>query len=270
MKTGIVLGLSLLTGAATGCTAQDERIEAPAAQLDLRAAMGTTEDLRPVGLAIAPDGQRFVFEETGGLFRLDGTHAIAVVPMSAMPSPEQPVQLPFTDIVALAPNLFALTAIGDGFLLDTQAMTLRQHFCYLPDGTPVSLSQRTDGIAFDAVNQRLFAQPVTYDAAGVFQYAQLAVYARETGQDVEWHSVSNDVAATGMVSSPEFGLLLGQGSQLSRFDPATEQMIPLDDLHRFGVRSIDGLSIDQAAGTLVVVDKVADAVFDLDLSTLAL
>ncbi len=266
MKTGIALGLSLMIG----CAAEDQRLETPAARLDLRAAMGTTEDLRPVGLAIAPDGQRFVFEETGGLFRIEGAHAVSVVPMSAMPSPDQPVQLPFTDIVALAPNLFALTAIGDGFLLDTQAMTLRQHFCYLPDGTPVSLSQRTDGIAFDAVNQRLFAQPVTYDAAGVFQYAQLAVYARETGQDVEWHSVKDDVAATGMVSSPELGLLLGQGSQLSRFDPATEQIIQLDDLHRFGVRSIDGLAIDQAAGTLVVVDKLADAVFDLDLATLSL
>jgi len=268
MKTGLAIGVFALL---TGC-AEEERPESPLSRLDLRAAMQTTEDLRPVGLAIAPDGQRFVFEETAGLYRLDGAVAVPVVPMSAMPDPgpTAPLQLPFTDLVAIAPNLFALTAIGDGFLLDTAAMTLQQHFCYLPDGTPVSLTQRTDGIAYDAANQRLYAQPVTYDAAGVFQYAQVAGYERATGVDVEWYTAGNDVAATGMIAIPDVGLVLGQGSRLSRFDVTTSQSIPLDDLHRFGVRSIDGLAIDAAAGTLVVVDQQTDTVFDIELARISL
>lgn len=272
MKTGLALGLCGLVTASGGCADETVRPEPALGTLDLRAAMQTTSDISPVGLAIAPDGKRFVFEETAGLYRLDGDVAVAVVPMSAMPDPGPTAQikLPFTDLVAISPNVFALTAIGDGYFLDTSAMTLQQRFCYLPEGTPVSLTQRTDGIAYDAANAKLYAQPVTYDAAGVFQYAQVAGYELETGNDVEWFTTGNDVAATGMIVIPEVGLVLGQGSRLTRFDKATSQSILLDDLERFGVRSIDGLAIDAAAGTLVVVDKATDTVFDIELARITL
>ncbi|CAN5923693.1 hypothetical protein BH11MYX3_BH11MYX3_00090 [soil metagenome] len=268
MKTGIAIGLTLLVGCA-----DNERVEPPAATIDLHTAFGIATDLQPVGLAIAPDGQRYVFEESRGLYRLDGDHAVPVVSMSSLPSPDKPITLPFTDLVALGPNLFALTAIGDGFLLDIQQQTLRQHFCYLPGdggGAPVSLTQRTDAIAYDAERGLLFAQPITYDAAGTFQYSQVATYDRTTGADTEWHQADNDVAATGMLALPDGRLVLGQSSQLTVYDRATDQSTALDDLHRFGVRSIDGLAIDPAAGTLVVVDKVTDTVFDIDLALLSL
>jgi hypothetical protein len=269
MKIGIAIGLCAIV---TGCAEETVRPEPPLGRLDLRAAMQTTSDISPVGLAIAPDGQRFVFEETAGLYRLDGELAVAVVPMSAMPDPgpTAPVKLPFTDLVAIAPNVFALTAIGDGYFLDTSAMTLQQRFCYLPDEVPRSLTQRTDGIAYDAASGKLYAQPVTYDAAGTFQYAQVAGYELETGNDIEWYTAGNDVAATAMIALPDVGLVLGQGSRLTRFDTATSESILLDDLERFGVRSIDGLAIDAAAGTLVVVDKQTDTVFDIELARLAL
>ncbi len=267
MKMGIAIGLTLLVG----CAADDQRSEPPAARLDLRAALGATDDIKPVGIAIAPDGQRYVFEESRGLYRLDGDYAVPVVSMSSLPPSDQPITLPFTDLVALGPNLFALTAIGDGFLLDLQQQTLRQHFCYLPGGgAPVSLTQRTDAIGYDATRGLLFAQPITYDAAGTFQYSQVATYDRATGTDIEWHQAGNDVAATGMLAMPDGSLVLGQGSKLSAYDRATDRSSALDDLHRFGVRSIDGLAIDPAAGTLVVVDNVTDAVFDIDLALLSL
>jgi len=271
MKRGIAIALfAVLTGCAD--ESPDIQPEAPAASLDLRAAMQTTSDITPVGLAIAPDGKRFIFEESAGLYRLDGEVAVPVVRMAEMPNPgpTAPITLPFTDLVALGPNLFALTAIGDGFLLDTAAMTLQQHFCYLPDGTPVSLIQRTDAMTYDAVAQKLYAQPVTYDAAGVFQYSQVAGYERATGLDVAWYAAAADVAATGMIVLPDVGLVLGQGSKLTRFDTATSTSIPVDDLARFGVRSIDGLALDAAAGTLVVVDKQTDTVFDIALTQLTL
>ncbi len=268
MKTGIAIGLTLLVGCAA-----DERIEPPAASLDLRAALGTDADLQPVGIAIAPDGKRYVFEEARGLYRLDGDNAVPVVSMSNLPRADEPYTLPFTDLVALGPNQFALTAIGDGFVLDIQALTLQQHFCYLPGeggGTPVSITQRTDAIGYDAARNLLFAQPVTYDAAGTFQYSQVAVYSRTTGTDLEWHQAGNEVAATGMVVRADGSLVLGQGSKLSGYDRTTDTSTALDDLHRFGVRSIDGLAIDEAAGTLVVVDKVTDTVFDIELALLSL
>lgn len=268
MRTGLALGLFAF---ATACVA--ERAEPPLAQLDLRAAMQTTADIKPVGLAIAPDGKRFVFDETSGLYRLDGELAVPVVPMSAMPDPgpTAAVKLPFTDLVAVAPNVFAITAIGDGYLLDTAAMTLTQLFCYVPDdGSPSWQVQRTDAVAYDAERGRLYAQPITYDTEGVFQWSEVAGYDRVTGDTVEWHTTTNDVAATAMVSIPGAGLFIGQGSRLARFDLVKNVAVPVDDLSRFGVRSIDGLAIDQAAGTLVVVDQQADAVFDIARSVLGL
>ena len=49
------------------------------------------------------------------------------------------------------------------------------------------------------------------------------------------------------------GLVLGQGSTLSRFDPQSPQQVILDDLARLGVRSIDGLALDPATGEWVVM-----------------
>ncbi len=268
MTKGISAGLFLLL---VGC-ATDPVSEAPTARLDLRTAFGAA-DTNSIGVAITSDGKRFVFDESWGLYRIDGDQVVSVVTMEHMPAADQPLTLPITDIVALAPNLFAMTAIGDGFLLDTTAMTLKQHFCYLPDGgggTPMSITQRTDAIAYDAAADKLYAQPLTYDAAGVLQYAQVARYNRVSGVDELWNSAPEGTAATGSVVVPDVGLVLGQGAQLSRFDFESNTTTQLDDLTRFGVLSIDGLAIDPAAHTLVVVDKVMDAVFDIDLARISL
>ena len=230
-------------------------------------------DVAPVGITIAPDGQRFVLDEQRGLYRLDGEHATSIVSMSSMYPSDKPLELPVTDIVALGPELFAVTALNDGFLLDTHAQTLTQHFCYLPgdDGsTPRVISQRTDALAYDSAAQRLWAQPRTFDAAGVFQYGQVAQYDRATGDDLQWYSVTGDIHATAAVVIPERGLVLGQGNYLLAFDPAQSSMTRLDDLARYGVRSIDGLAFDALSGVLVVVDGTTDEVVDLDVSQLSL
>jgi hypothetical protein len=237
--------------------------------------MQTAADVKPIGLAIAPDGQRFVFEETTGLYRLDGDRATLVVPMSELPDPgpAAPLRLPITDLVAVAPHVFALTAIGDGYLLDTEAMTLRQHFCYVPDdgggGAPSPFTYRTDAVAYDAARGRLYAQPLTFES-GALQSAEVAGYDIDSGQGVEWHTTTLEVAATAMVSIPEVGLVLGQGSRLSRFDPKTNLPVLVDDLSRFGVGSIDGLALDPVAGTLVVIDQTTDTVFDIPRVLLSL
>src|SRR6187549_1090651 len=116
MLKGVSLSLFVVL---VGC-GTDDRPEPPAARLDLRSALHVN-DVTAVGLAIGSDGQRYVFEEWLGLLRVDGDQVTPVMSIDQMPAPDKPVQYPITDIVALAPNLFAMTAIGDGFLLDLNA-----------------------------------------------------------------------------------------------------------------------------------------------------
>lgn len=267
MRTAIALGLLLV-----GCGTDPREPEEPLARLNLRPVFGAP-DVVPVGVTIAPDGKRFLLDEVRGLYRLDGDYATSIVSMSSMYPSDQPLELPVTDIVALGPDLFAVTALNDGFLLDTHAQTLTQHFCYLPgdDGsTPRVISQRTDALAYDAEAQRLWAQPRTFDAVGVFQYGQVAQYDRATGQDLQWYAVSDDLHATAAVSLPGRGLVLGQGPYLLAFDPATDSMTRVEDLSRYGVESIDGLAFDPVSGVLVVADGQLDEVVDLDVSRLSL
>lgn len=263
--TALHVGLIALVA---GC-ATDQPRETPTARLDLRQAMAVAA-VDPVGVAIASNGERFVFDETLGLYRVDGDTAVAVVPMSALLDPYAPIRLPFTDLTSIAPGLFALTAIGDGFLLDTSAMTLTQHFCYEPGGLPQDFTQRTDAIAYDPELDRLYAQPRTLDDRGEFQGAQLAGYERATGVDIEWYQVDDRVAATAMTVVAGVGLIVGQGTILERFDVTTQRMSVVDDLARFGIRSIDGLAVDTVSATLVVVDRMTDELVEIELSQLSL
>jgi hypothetical protein len=253
---------------ASGCASEAPRSEDPIRRLDLRLALGDA-NVDPVGVAIGANGERFVFDEQRGLYQVTGDTAVPVVSMHELPVTTVPLQLPFTDLAAISPGVFALTAIGDGFLLDTTAMTLTQHFCYLPDGTPSDLMQRTDAIAFDPATDRIYAQPVTTTTDGMFQYAQMAGYERATGNDLAWYAAPDSLAATGMAIVPEHGLVVGQGSRLAQFDVATSQTSQLADLTAFGVRSIDGLAVDAAAGTLLIVDRETDELVEIELSVLA-
>lgn len=272
MRTPIAIGLLSLAACGTEGRAPVDPVE-PLAKLDLRSAMHSA-DVKPVGLAVTADGARYVFDENAGLVRIDGDSVVEIVAMNEMPNPgpTAPIKPPFTDLIAYAPNVFAITALNDGYLLDTQAMTLTQHFCYLPGGeggggAPVISEQRTDAIAYDAAANRIYAQPVSRDAVGTFIKADIAIYDATTGSDLEWNQVNSDVAATAMMIARAGDLILGQGSKLTRW---THRSTPskLDDLERFGVMSIDGMAFDREANTLIVVDSVADAIFDIDVAQL--
>jgi hypothetical protein len=265
--------ISLVVGCGVdGRVSDDPASMEPRARVDLRVAMNIY-DVHPVGLAIN-EGKRFIFDESVGLFRIDGDEAIEVVGRSSMPDPgpTAPIRPPFTDLVAYAPNVFAITALGDGYLLDIEAMTLTQHFCYFPieeDSTPMAIEQRTDAIAFDAATNSLYAQPVTRDVAGTFIRSEIAMYDARTGDDTSWYFVEDDVAATAMITL-DGSLVLAQGSVLTRRAINGTQPRVVDDLARYGVQSIDGMVIDSATNTLIVVDRVADAMFDIDLADVTL
>lgn len=262
-----VLGLSLLGAAA--CAEPDA--PAPVAvRIDLRAALAAS-DASPVGVALDADGARMILDEQAGLYRLapDG-QATQVRALAALPDPGVQIRPPFTDVVALGDGRFALTAIGDGFLLDLAADTMRLYFCYEPGGFPDEQEQRTAAVAYDAAGGRLYAQPRTFDVDGNFLRTEVASYDSTSGADVDWRALPGRFDAGGMVALGGDVLLLGAGRQLHRYEIATSTLSSVEDLGRFGVRSIDGLAIDPVAGRLVVVDRSADELVEIALTDLAL
>lgn len=261
-----VLGLTLLTAACGDADSQ-----APVAvRVDLRAAIAVA-DASPVGVAIDAAGARLVLDEQAGLVWIapDG-HATRVRALAALPDPGVLILPPFTDLVALGDGRFALTAIGDGFLLDLAADTMRQYFCYEPGGIPEEQEQRTAAIAYDVAAGRLYAQPRTFDVNGSFLRTELASYDSATGVDLSWRALPGEFEAGGMVALGGDVLLLGAGRQLHRYDHAASVLSPVEDLGRFGVTSIDGLAIDPVAGTLVVVDRSTDELIEIALTDLTL
>jgi hypothetical protein len=148
-------------------------------------------------------------------------------------------------------------------------MTLTQRVCYEPGGVPTNLTQRTDAIAYDPALDRIYAQPRTFEGE-TLDSAQLAGYERATGALVEWLEVHRDIAVGGMAVVPGTGLVLGQGDRLDRYDLGANRAERIDDLDRFGVSSIQGLAVDAAAGTLVVVDGADDELVEIELARLGM
>lgn len=253
----------LLSLALAGCSAGPAELPAP---IDLRAAIGAADPVL-TGVAVTPGGRRFVFDEGSGLYELHGDTAERVLARDAMPDPGQVVRAPFTDLVALDEDRFAITAIGDGYYLDLAARTMRPYFCYVPDGLPEEYDQRTDAVTYDDEAGLLYAQPRTFDAGGDLLASQVASYSFQTGADLDWVNVAGDVAAGGMVKLPGVdGLFLGVRSGLCHLvGAAFSETI---DLQSIGVISIEGLAVDQAAGTLLVLDGQADRLHELPLASL--
>lgn len=260
--------LASVLALAAGCTGTEPRPQDPDRRIDLRAATGNAV-VAPSGVAVDPTGARFVFDENMGLYQLDAGGALALImPRASMPDPGVPVRPPFTDLVAVGPDRFAITALGDGYLLDVALGTMRRYFCYVPDDLPEPYDQRTDAVTYDPAASLLYAQPRTFDAGGNLVGSQIASYSFQTGADLEWFSAPFDLAAGGMAKVPGIdGLVLGDGSRLFRF--AGGEVTPLDDLARFGVEGVAGLAVDAAAGTLLVLDGPGAALVELDLADLA-
>src|SRR4051794_14886165 len=100
---------------AVGCTSPEP--EPVTVVHDLHVAIGAP-DIKAVGVAVDPTGARYLLDETAGLYRLDGDAATLVLPLVDFPPPNVPLTPPLTDLVALGEGRFAMTAIGDGFVLD--------------------------------------------------------------------------------------------------------------------------------------------------------
>jgi hypothetical protein len=260
-----ILGASLVVALSVGCGTEVPPPE-PVARIDLRVAFGTG-DVEPIGVAIAPDGARYVFDAALGLYNIDRATAIPVARLADLPAPLE-LQLPITDVVAIAPDVFAITAIGDGFLLDVGAMTMTQHFCYVPDGTPETERQRTDAIAYDAASDLIYAQPRSFDIGDNLLSSQVASYAGQSGDLLSWLFVPNDVDAGGAAFVPDVGLLLVQGTTIHRFEAIgtfDHELEPFLDLASYGVSRVEGLAHDPVNNTLTFIDADTDELIEIEL-----
>lgn len=260
----VVVGSLALAGACT--EAGPPGGPEPRGPIDLTSVIGDLP--QPVGVAVDPSGARWLFDEWRGLYRFDADGDFEwVLRIDELPTPDVPVRPPYTDLVAIGEGRFAITAIGDGYLLDTRLATMQQYFCYVPDELPPDYDQRTDAVTYDPVAKVLHAQPRTFEE-GTLVASQLATYSYQTGVDLEWHTLDLSVAAGGMAMLPGVdGPVLGQGATLWRRD-GDGALVEHADLSRHGVVNIDGLALDAAAGTLLVVDNVADRLVEVPLDEL--
>jgi hypothetical protein len=265
---GLTLLLSLVLGACTDAPADGPPgPTTPPARLDLRAATGIP-DLTPVGVTVDLSGNRYFLDEQLGIFRFDAdgraTRMMAIDELPVIKSPV--VTLPYTDLVYLEDGLFALTAVNDGFLLNTIAHTLTQYFCYVPDGTPAWLWQRTDALAYDAVSDRIWAQPRTYDTEGVLQSTEMAAYDRHTGVLTDWYVLSENLFAGAMIVLPDQRIFAAEGSLLKQYVLGEYTLTPVLSLADIAVQRIDGLALD--GDKLLVLDGATDALWELDAAEL--
>jgi hypothetical protein len=244
----------------------------PARLLDLAAATGQPE-LALTGVAVeAETGRRFVLDTNLGIWELDAAGAAThIMPMAALPDPGVEIRWPLTDFTALGDSRLALTAIGDGFILDLAANTLQLHFCYEPgfvEPWPEEIEQRTDAVTFDPGADRIIAQPRTFVVeSGEVTASQIGYYDRESGVDLQWYDVPIGFESGGMAVAGDLGLVVSNGTSLLTFDGGLDG---LDELERFGVKSIDGLAYDPTAGTLLVLDGASRQLVEIAAADLGL
>lgn len=268
---GLTLLLSLVSLVLGACTdAPADGPPGPTSQpvrIDLHAATGLA-DLTPVGVTVDLSDNRYFLDEQLGIFRFDAdgraTRMMAIDELPVIKSPV--VTLPYTDLVYLEDSKFALTAVNDGFLLDTVARTLTQFFCYVPDGTPSWLWQRTDALAYDPIGDRIYAQPRTYDTEGVLQSTEMAAYDRQTGVLTDWYVLSEHLFAGAMIVLPDQRIFAAEGSLLKQYILGEYTLTPVLSLADIGVQRIDGLALD--GDKLLVLDGATDSLWELDAAEL--
>ncbi|MBJ93914.1 MAG: hypothetical protein CMP23_05490 [Rickettsiales bacterium] len=242
----------------------------PSAELDLSASLGLV-DPDVVGVSIDPiTGQRYLLDRFAGIFELaDDGSARLLRATDQFPVPEVLPQSLWTDFVAMGEGRFALTALSDGYLLDLEAETMIEYFCYEPEDMPFWEQQLTHSVTFDVEQGLIYAQPITFEQ-GSFEdplalSSSVGAYSLDGGQPVAWFEMpEQDFLAHGAAVDLDGSLLLGRGNEIYRFDPeglAERSLLGVIP----GVELIEGLAVDAELGTLLVVDGARDRLVEVPL-----
>jgi hypothetical protein len=188
-------------------------------------------DAALVGIAITPEGKRYVLDQRSGLYEL-GEHSARLIVDTKVPTGRE-----LTDVVALDADRFALTAENDGFLFNLTTTQLSSYFCYLPSVPPgggtdeplsisqslrnqgIDVTQRTESVAFNPETRQLFAQPRTWLVdTGTVVGSELFVFTEQGGQPVQVFGLAEGFEAGGMVVLPGSRLVLGAGNRIYEAD----------------------------------------------------
>ncbi len=242
----------------------------PSDIIDLRATLGVA-DADVVGVSVDPlSGQRYLLDRFAGIFELDeGGSATLVLAIDEFPTPDVLPQSLWTDFVAMGEGRFALTALSDGYLLDLEQDTMIEYFCYEPGDMLFWEQQLTHSVTFDHERGLLYAQPITFEEGGfedpVALSSSVGAYSLEGGQPVSWFEMpERDFLAHGAAVDTDGSLLLGRDNEIYRFDPsgaAEPQLLGVLS----NVDRIEGLAVDAAANTLLVVDGGRDELVEVPL-----
>jgi hypothetical protein len=249
------------------------------AAIDLRALFPESSQL--VGVAVAPNGDRYVLDENSGLHRLGAGGPELILDSSKLQAQYGlSSDLELTDVVAFGEHRFLLTAENDGFLLDLQSETMQSYFCYLPpssaDQLPdlpqsisqvlqqsgVAVKQRTESVAVNLVSGQIFAQPRTLrlDAPLSSAGSELFVFEPGGGEPLGVMALLDPNFVAGGMLATESRLLLGFESGLYELVGDRPELIRALDA---GV-VITGMARD-TDGSLLVLDGPAKRLLQVQL-----
>ncbi len=227
-----------------------------------------------VGITVDPDsGAALVLDLNAGIVQVDlagsggqfESGAVTLLALEDFPVPDVAPRSAWTDIVAMGDGRFALTAQTQGFLLDLEAATLTQHFCYVPgfeDGDgQFTEDQITNSVAWDAATDRLYAQPETFEPwSGEVTRADIGAFDATTGDDLEWTEIADtEFPAGGIALDGDGHLLLAYGDRLQERSLEDGELTAEDtDLGGFDLQDIAGMARDPATGHYLIIDPSAD------------
>ena len=287
--THVLIALVVTLTALAACTGSEYQTPAPdpalVQRIDLGQALG--QKVRATGVAVeASTGRRLVLDASRGIFELSPEGGASLIwDIAKLPQYEVEVLSDFTDIESIDDGLVTLTALNNGFLLDLDADTLIQHYCYVPgdfdpepepedpeqpaqpSGPPGQLAR---AVTYDAEARLIIAQPQTIfgDAFDRPTESLVSTYDLESGVDLQWFNVPDMQYAGGMALEDSDTLLMGFATTLERYTMSAQTLERSADLRRFGVTRVEGLAFDRRAGTLLIVDGPSGALIELSLEGL--
>jgi hypothetical protein len=238
-------------------------------QIDLAAATNVS-DLAVIGITVEPSSERvLVLDQVQGIFMVGENGDATQIWDNDLSRYGVSLGSPWTDIVALETGVFALTTLSDGYLLDLNADTLTQHFCYEPgwgEEPPVeAVAQITDAVAYDAQNDLIYAQPRTLgEGLTTVLNSNIALYDRVTGADLNWVPLDVTYVAGAMAMEDQDHMLLAVGSRIDRYTIGPNTLQVVTNLRRYGVTDIQGMAIHPRSGNLLVVDAATQTLVEVE------
>lgn len=246
----------------TGCDQPDPISPIDGAVIErvaLTEALGR-ESVSITGVTLDPNtGERYVLDAWSGIWRVDGDRVEQTLALEDFPPADVSVWSEWYDFAAMGDGRFAMIAVGDGYLLDTEAETLSQWFCYEPGWMDPEFAQESHNLAYDPATDRIFSAPLTRDADWNVDRADVATFDGAGAGDLSWFPLAEvDQQFGGMALDPDGTVLLGFEDALFSYELGDTQLTPLGSLAEHGVQQIAGMTVDPATGNLHVIDG-ADA-----------